>query len=122
MLIADEAKCACGMRIAGCEFPTHRLETWISPTPRHCCIPGSARAGQQFPRSEAKAPSVAAATWKPSQPSNDRSGTDAILFSPLNKTSLYARHGPQRRVAPWFAGAWGSAAPAVQVLDTSGPR
>lgn len=73
VLIADEAEMRRGMRIAGCEFPTGastRWKPWISPTPRHCCIPGSARAGTSS-HAARRAPSVAATAWRPSRwPSN----------------------------------------------------
>ncbi|WP_059400014.1 4-hydroxythreonine-4-phosphate dehydrogenase PdxA [Pseudomonas aeruginosa] len=124
VLIADEAEMRRGMRIAGCEFPYRRidaLETLDFADATPLLHPWLSQGGDEFPRSEASAvggryslETLALALEL------TRSGrTDAILFGPLNKTSLHMAGMDHSDELHWFAERLGFGGPFCEfnVLD-----
>ncbi|MBF3045289.1 4-hydroxythreonine-4-phosphate dehydrogenase PdxA, partial [Pseudomonas aeruginosa] len=124
VLIADEAEMRRGMRITGCEFPYRRidaLETLDFADATPLLHPWLSQGGDEFPRSEASAvggryslETLALALEL------TRSGrTDAILFGPLNKTSLHMAGMDHSDELHWFAERLGFGGPFCEfnVLD-----
>ena len=120
MLIADEAEMRRGMRIAGCEFPYRRIDALetldfadATPLLHPWLQPGRGRVPTQ--RSERR-------RW-PLQPGDPRAGleltrsgrTDAILFGPLNKTSLHMAGMDHSDELHWFAERLGVRRPVLRV-------
>jgi 4-hydroxythreonine-4-phosphate dehydrogenase len=116
LLIADEAEMRKGMQIAGCEFPyrpvgsLERLE-FIDEVPLFFDYRGEAQG--PFPRSEASVVGgrYSLDTLEVALRLTADGTTDAILFGPLNKTSLHMAGMAHSDELHWFA----------ECLDFHGP-
>ncbi|MCY1279581.1 D-erythronate 4-phosphate dehydrogenase [compost metagenome] len=116
VLIADEAEMRHGMRIAGCEFPYRRIDSlesldFAADTP--LLYPYRGTAEGDFPRSEASAVGgrYSLDTLAVALELTQTGRTDAILFGPLNKTSLHMAGMAHSDELHWFA----------EFLDFHGP-
>ncbi|MCO3054999.1 4-hydroxythreonine-4-phosphate dehydrogenase PdxA, partial [Pseudomonas aeruginosa] len=108
LLIADEAEARRGMRIAGCEFPYRRIDSletldFADATP--LLLPWHGQGQGEFPRSEASAAGgrYSLETLALALELTRGGRTDAILFGPLNKTSLHMAGMAHSDELHWFA-------------------
>ncbi|MEX5343809.1 4-hydroxythreonine-4-phosphate dehydrogenase PdxA [Pseudomonas sp. I2] len=124
VLIADEAEMRRGMRIAGCEFPYRRIDDlqaleFADDTP--LLYPYRGAAEGEFPRSEASVIGgrYSLDTLAVALALTQDGRTDAILFGPLNKTSLHMAGMGHSDELHWFAERLGFAGPFCEfnVLD-----
>jgi 4-hydroxythreonine-4-phosphate dehydrogenase len=116
LLIADEAQMCLGMDIAGCTFPYRTIDSlealdFSDDTPLFYQYRGTARG--EFPRGK---PSVMGGrysldTLETGLRLTQQGHTDALLFGPLNKTSLHMAGMPHNDELHWFA----------ELLDFHGP-
>ncbi|MHC6227417.1 4-hydroxythreonine-4-phosphate dehydrogenase PdxA [Pseudomonas sp. X10] len=116
VLIADEAEARKGMQIAGCEFPYRRIESlesldFIDDVP--LLYPFRGQAQGEFPRSEASVVGgrYSLDTLEVAVRLTESGSTDAVLFGPLNKTSLHMAGMAHSDELHWFA----------ELLDFHGP-
>ncbi|MDH4554947.1 4-hydroxythreonine-4-phosphate dehydrogenase PdxA [Pseudomonas sp. BN417] len=116
LLIADEAELRKGMQIAGCEFPYRSVESldrldFIDEVPLFYNFRGAAEGS--FPRSEASVLGgrYCLDTLEVALRLTAAGTTDAILFGPLNKTSLHMAGMAHSDELHWFA----------EYLDFHGP-
>ncbi|MGE8059225.1 4-hydroxythreonine-4-phosphate dehydrogenase PdxA [Pseudomonas sp. NPDC089547] len=116
VLIADEQELRRGMQIAGCEFPYRRIDALASldfsdETPLLFDYRGDAQGA--FPRSEASVVGgrYSLDTLAVALELTQAGKTDAILFGPLNKTSLHMAGMGHSDELHWFA----------ERLDFAGP-
>ncbi|VVN42209.1 D-erythronate 4-phosphate dehydrogenase [Pseudomonas fluorescens] len=116
ILIADEAEMQRGMRIAGVEFPYRRVESleqlsFVDDTPLFYDFRGDTLG--EFPRSEASVIGgrYSLDTLEKALRLTESGTTDAILFGPLNKTSLHMAGMAHNDELHWFA----------ELLDFHGP-
>lgn len=108
LLIADEAEMRLGMQIAGCEFPYRAIDSlesleFVDDTPLFYQYRG--RAEGPFPRAEASVVGglYSLDTLELALRLTEQGHTDALLFGPLNKSSLHLagmRHSDELH---WFA-------------------
>lgn len=116
ILIADEAEMRRGMRIAGTEFPYRRIESldqldFRDDTPLFYDFRGDTIG--EFPRSEASVIGgrYSLDTLEKALRLTETGTTDAVLFGPLNKTSLHMAGMAHSDELHWFA----------ELLDFHGP-
>lgn len=116
LLIADEAEMRKGMQIAGCEFPYRAIDSlerldFTEEVPLFFDYRG--RAEGPFPRSEASVVGgrYSLDTLEVALRLTAIGTTDAILFGPLNKTSLHMAGMAHSDELHWFA----------EYLDFHGP-
>ncbi|CAD5110022.1 4-hydroxythreonine-4-phosphate dehydrogenase PdxA [Zestomonas carbonaria] len=116
VLIADEEEMRRGMRIAGREFPYRRIDSlesldFVDDTPLF--HPYRGQAVGEFPRSEASVVGgrYSLDTLAVALDLTRTGRTDAILFGPLNKTSLHMAGMAHSDELHWFA----------EYLDFNGP-
>ena len=115
-LIADAAAMRRGMRIAGVEFPNRRIDaleqmSFTDDTPLFYDFRGAAVG--EFPRSEASVIGgrYSLDTLEVALRLTQAGTTDAVLFGPLNKTSLHMAGMAHNDELHWFA----------ELLDFHGP-
>ena len=108
VLIADEDEARNGMRIAGCEYPYRRIERldaldFQDDVPLLYPYRGSAEGA--FPRSQASIVGgrYSLDTLAVALDLTQAGRTDAILFGPLNKTSLHLAGMGHNDELHWFA-------------------
>lgn len=108
ILIADEAEMLRGMRIAGLEFPYRRVESleqlaFVDDTPLFYDFRGDTVG--EFPRSEASVIGgrYSLDTLEKALRLTESGVTDAVLFGPLNKTSLHMAGMAHSDELHWFA-------------------
>ncbi|MGF6284910.1 4-hydroxythreonine-4-phosphate dehydrogenase PdxA [Pseudomonas silensiensis] len=116
ILIADEAEMRRGMRIAGVEFPYRRVDSldqldFRDDTPLFFDFRGDTIG--EFPRSEASVIGgrYSLDTLEKALRLTEVGTTDAVLFGPLNKTSLHMAGMAHSDELHWFA----------ELLDFHGP-
>ncbi|MCY1492353.1 D-erythronate 4-phosphate dehydrogenase [compost metagenome] len=116
LLIADEAEMRKGMQIAGCEFPYRPVTSldeleFTDEVPLFHDFRGAAEG--PFPRSEASVVGgrYSLDTLEVALRLTAAGSTDAILFGPLNKTSLHMAGMAHSDELHWFA----------EYLDFHGP-
>ena len=116
ILIADEAEMRRGMRIAGMEFPYRRVESleqlaFVDDTPLFYDFRGDTIG--EFARSEASVIGgrYSLDTLEKALRLTEAGITDAVLFGPLNKTSLHMAGMAHSDELHWFA----------ELLDFHGP-
>ncbi|MBD9589865.1 4-hydroxythreonine-4-phosphate dehydrogenase PdxA [Pseudomonas sp. PDM03] len=116
ILIADEAEMRRGMRIAGVEFPYRRVESldqlsFVDDTPLFFDFRGDTIG--EFPRSEASVIGgrYSLDTLEKALRLTEAGTTGAVLFGPLNKTSLHMAGMAHNDELHWFA----------ELLDFHGP-
>jgi 4-hydroxythreonine-4-phosphate dehydrogenase len=108
LLIADEAQMCLGMHIAGCTFPYRTIDSletldFSDDTPLFYQYRGAAQG--EFPRSEASAigGQYCLDTLETGLRLTQQGATDALLFGPLNKTSLHMAGMSHSDELHWFA-------------------
>ncbi len=108
ILIADEAEMLRGMRIAGVEFPYRRVESlehlaFVDDTPLFYDFRGDTVG--EFPRSEASVIGgrYSLDTLEKALRLTESGVTNAVLFGPLNKTSLHMAGMAHSDELHWFA-------------------
>lgn len=108
LLIADEAEMRLGMQIAGCEFPYRAIDSLESlefsdDTPLFFQYRG--RAEGAFPRAEASVVGglYSLDTLELALQLTQQGKTDALLFGPLNKSSLHLAGMSHSDELHWFA-------------------
>ena len=94
ILIADEAEMRRGMRIAGVEFPYRRVESldqlsFVDDTPLFYDFRGDTIGECRAVKPASSAAATASTLWKKPCVSTEAGTTGAVLFGPLNKTSLH---------------------------------
>ena len=108
ILVADEAEMLRGMRIAGVEFPYRRVESleqlaFVDDTPLFYDFRGDTVG--EFPRSEASVIGgrYSLDTLEKALRLTESGVTHAVLFGPLNKTSLHMAGMAHSDELHWFA-------------------
>ncbi|MGA4816171.1 hypothetical protein ACPA9J_18130 [Pseudomonas aeruginosa] len=131
VLIADEAEMRRGMRIAGCgDSPTGASARWRPGFRRRHTTAASwlSQGGGEVPTQRSERRRWPLQPWKPSRWPSERprsGGTDAILFGPLNKTSLHMAGMDHSDRLHWFTKRLGFGGPfcgSSTSSTTSGPR